>query len=360
MKYIDAEKLKAEIERRRLSNRYIDTEDYEAELFDIINFLQQEQPDMDLDFQRFAKEMDTVFALPASQTKNTEEEPLNWEYTIAKHFYELGRNTKESEPQGLDEAAAEQCAAMEYVSTARESESVRDWCTDDVVNAFKAGAEWQKEQIPSTEETELNSLAFLEELGYTCIPPKEQKPSFDIKDAKPGDILHTWSTASSDTFIFKEIDDDGQVRCYCAYDSEDGFREGEYHFIGNKNDRYTLATPKQCYMLFRSMTKAEYSFDFKNNMLVKIKKEQKPVEWSKEDKNKQIPDVIFIQENDQSRTYGVNQNEGISGMHKYIRKDALLEWAKTLKERWEEPPMSNTAKGCIYMLEQVIDKLNSM
>lgn len=43
MKYIDAEKLIAEIERRRLSNRYIDTEGYEAELFKIIGYLQQEQ-----------------------------------------------------------------------------------------------------------------------------------------------------------------------------------------------------------------------------------------------------------------------------------------------------------------------------
>ena len=36
----------------------------------------------------------------------------------------------------------------------------------------------QKEQKHlSTEETELNSLAFLEQMGYTCIPPqKEQKP----------------------------------------------------------------------------------------------------------------------------------------------------------------------------------------
>lgn len=43
MKYIDAEKLTAEIERRRLSNRYIDTEGYENELLEIIDSLQQEQ-----------------------------------------------------------------------------------------------------------------------------------------------------------------------------------------------------------------------------------------------------------------------------------------------------------------------------
>ena len=44
----------------------------------------------------------------------------------------------------------------------------------------------------------------------------------------------------------------------------------------------------------------------------------------------------------------------------YIRKDALLEWAKNLKERWEEPPMSKHSPGCVFMLEQVIEKLNSM
>ena len=50
--------------------------------------------EVDLDFQTFAKEMDSVFALPSSETKNTEEEPLNWEYSIAKHFFELGLKAK--------------------------------------------------------------------------------------------------------------------------------------------------------------------------------------------------------------------------------------------------------------------------
>ena len=44
---------------------------------------------------------------------------------------------------------------------------------------FEDGDEKQKEQKPlTTEETELNSIAFLEQMGYTCIPPrKEQKPA---------------------------------------------------------------------------------------------------------------------------------------------------------------------------------------
>ena len=44
----------------------------------------------------------------------------------------------------------------------------------------------------------------------------------------------------------------------------------------------------------------------------------------------------------------------------YIRKDALLEWAKNLKERWEEPPMSKHSPGCVFMLEQVINKIESL
>ncbi len=45
---------------------------------------------VDLDFTTFCKEMDEVFALPSEVTKNTDDNPLNWEYAIAKHFFELG------------------------------------------------------------------------------------------------------------------------------------------------------------------------------------------------------------------------------------------------------------------------------
>lgn len=58
--------------------------------FDGVDFLpvveKQEPISEDLDFQTFAKEMDKVFALPSDITKNTEEDPLNWEYAIARHF----------------------------------------------------------------------------------------------------------------------------------------------------------------------------------------------------------------------------------------------------------------------------------
>ena len=57
----------------------------------------QEQPEADLDFQVFAEEMDAVFNLPAEATENTEDNPLNWEYAIARHFYELGLNARKEE-----------------------------------------------------------------------------------------------------------------------------------------------------------------------------------------------------------------------------------------------------------------------
>ena len=56
-----------------------------------------EVKEVDLDFQTFAKEMKSVFSLPSPKTENIEEEPLNWEYAIAKHFYELGFKSQKEE-----------------------------------------------------------------------------------------------------------------------------------------------------------------------------------------------------------------------------------------------------------------------
>ena len=44
--------------------------------------------------------MDAIFALPSSETKNTEENPLNWEYAIAKHFFELGMVVRNKAQKG--------------------------------------------------------------------------------------------------------------------------------------------------------------------------------------------------------------------------------------------------------------------
>lgn len=102
----------------------------------------------------------------------------------------------------------------------------------------------------------------------------QPKKEWTIKDAKPGDILHTSSTASSKTFIFKGIRNDkrGSVECFCCYDSEDGFVKGEEELIGWKTDKYRLATPEECIELGRIMGRAGYIFHFETNQLQKLDK----------------------------------------------------------------------------------------
>lgn len=62
-----------------------------------------------------------------------------------------------------------------------EKQKDKDKCPEYCVRSHCIGCpiyEKRKEQQPSTEETELNSIAFLEQMGYTCIPPgKEQRPA---------------------------------------------------------------------------------------------------------------------------------------------------------------------------------------
>lgn len=52
MKYINADKLRYEIERRNLSDYYTTTERYEEELYEIIDYLEQEQESV---AERFAR-----------------------------------------------------------------------------------------------------------------------------------------------------------------------------------------------------------------------------------------------------------------------------------------------------------------
>ena len=71
-----------------------------------------------------------------------------------------------------------------------------------------------------------------------------------------------------------------------------------------------------------------------------------------------VPDKIYLPE-EPDVFFQVEYDKDLYPVE-YIRKDTLLKWAKELKERWEEPPMSKHSPGCVYMLEQLIDKLNSM
>ena len=113
-----------------------------------------------------------------------------------------------------------------------------------------------------------------------------------IQDIKDGDILFTSSTASHETFIFKSIDEDNNTECYFSYDSEDGFREGKYHFIGSITN-CKPATKKQCDLLFKKMTEAGYDWDTKKKELKKTKK--KSTGWNEEDETKIKNIITFLQ-----------------------------------------------------------------
>lgn len=90
-----------------------------------------------------------------------------------------------------------------------------------------------------------------------------------IQDAKDGDVLFTSSTASNETFILKSINEKGNAKCYFAYDSEDGFREGKYHFIGSATN-CKPATKEQRDTLFAKMKEAGYEWDADKKELKKI------------------------------------------------------------------------------------------
>lgn len=70
-------------------------------------------------------------------------------------------------------------------------------------------------------------------------------------------------------------------------------------------------------------------------------------------------DVEYVRKNTYDETIKTAEDHAYFAGKEKMREE-LLEWAKRLKERWEEPLMSKHSPGCVYMLEQLIDKLNSM
>ena len=69
--------------------------------------------------------------------------------------------------------------------------------------------------------------------------------------------------------MFKSIDEKGNAECYFAYDSEDGFTEGKYHFIGSASD-CKPATKAQRDFLIKVMTNAGYEWDVDKKELKKL------------------------------------------------------------------------------------------
>lgn len=92
MKYIDVEKLKAEIERRlvKYDSYYTSAGSELKELLSFINSIQQEQPEVDLE-----KEDELEREINNAGMAMTEHNP-SWKEVeqFARHFYELGLNAR--------------------------------------------------------------------------------------------------------------------------------------------------------------------------------------------------------------------------------------------------------------------------
>ena len=165
-----------------------------------------------------------------------------------------------------------------------------------------------------------------------------------IQDAKDGDVLFTSSTASHETFIFKSIDERGNVKCYFAYDSEDGFREGKYHFIGKPTFMTHPATKEQRDLLFQKMHEAGYKWDAEKKELKKI---EKIAAWSEKDKemSRFIGNAITA---DDSSVY--LKSKGIEVIDAHV-------WLDELKDRVQPQPKQEWSEDDEKIWKEISDML---
>lgn len=159
------------------------------------------------------------------------------------------------------------------------------------------------------------------------------------KDAKDGDVLFTSSTASHETFMFKNIDEKGNAKCYFAYDSEDGFREGKYHFIGRAT-KCKPATKEQRDLLFQKMNEAGYEWDAKKKELIKI--EHKPA-WSEKD-NEHVNSLLkrldgFCRKEFTTTRFAINDDEN---------------WLKSLKDKYTWKPSEEQMNTLEYYMHTLV------
>ena len=193
---------------------------------------------------------------------------------------------------------------------------------------------------------DVDLITGIEENGY-CINNSGYIPFicesdirlWTIQDAKDGDVLFTSSTASHETFIFKNIDEKGNAKCYFAYDSEDGFREGKYHFIGRVT-KCKPATKEQHDILFQKMKEAGYEWDAEKKELIKI--EQKPASWSKEDEEIYRKCICAMR----SSACGFPEEE------KFVEQ--VDNWFKSLKYRYSWKPSEEQMNTLEYYMHTLI------
>ena len=181
---------------------------------------------------------------------------------------------------------------------------------------------------------------------------------FDIKDAKPGDVLA--SKNGAEILIFRKLDSSTSFSSYYNIKGR-----GE---IGWSNRSFVPATKEQCGLLFQKMQEAGYEWDSDKKELKKI--EQKPAEnsakvseSSTEEKDmgeykkgfecgkqrvlKYPEDFGLCKKSAWSEEDEANLNEALS----YIKDDALKEFIKSLRPQTTWKPSEEQFKS----LKEVID-----
>ena len=179
--------------------------------------------------------------------------------------------------------------------------------------------EKQKEQKPSTEETELNSIAFLEQMGYTCIPPKEQKPILEVFGFKVGDAVRL-------------KDGDGRKHIIKSFEEVEGLHGPNfYHVEFEDNSARTGIYPGE-----------EYPNGYYTQM-EKFKEEQKPAKID-EDIELGLDRALMIVKDAKGALPGYQSDDGI-----YECDHAIRTLTHILKNGIEQKPNIELIQRSWYM-----------
>lgn len=161
----------------------------------------------------------------------------------------------------------------------------------------------QKDQKPlSTEETELNSITFLEQIGYTCISPRaEQKPAHTAKEMWKEMRLEVYAQASGNRHEPNYSDDSTKMFSLC--DIDEIFEKignsavGSHHAEWSKEDeriRQSIIKDIEFERNYTSATTGDVigKYNEQINWLKSLRPQPKQ-EWSKEDEN-MMSDIIGV------------------------------------------------------------------
>ena len=243
----------------------------------------------------------------------------------------------------------------------------------------------QKEQKPlTTEETELNSIAFLEQVGYTCIPPrKEQKPAQTAEEKEYvrtlkgliSDFIRDCGGCTIDTEYYQKICNwlDGRHIEQKQVEKQDysGLNDLErailrgFLLAGVENVPVTIIkeTAKEC---LAQMNPAEWSEDIIRKAVKEVGLTQHQIDWFKA--NVFPPKQELSDEDDWKRKELIQYLE-----EKGDYRTVWMTWLKSLRPSWK--PSEEQKEALEYVirdyredccnatanyLQEVLDHLKNM